>query len=78
MLSANVSGRGTPNVSGRNTPTEEAPIENDESDDESDVVMEEPRAPEEEPRPPNINNLNIHSNFTNRNRAVPSKQVRFV
>ncbi|XP_021947874.2 receptor-mediated endocytosis protein 6 homolog [Folsomia candida] len=80
MLSANVSGRGTPNVSGRNTPLSQAEQEdvnannNEALDDDNDIIMDEP--PGEPPlqqnnNPPNLNNLSI-----NGPRPNPSKQAR--
>ncbi|CAL8143674.1 unnamed protein product [Orchesella dallaii] len=71
MLSANVSGRGTPNVSGRNTPLSQAEQEENENDAEldDDIIMNE--VPNEPPpnnlNPPNLNNLNLNG---------PDKQAR--
>lgn len=75
MLSANVSGRGTPNVSGRNTPLSQAEQEEENANDaalDDDIVMDE--AQDQQPinrNPANLNNLNI-----NAPRPNPSKQAR--
>ena len=86
MMSANVSGRGTPNVSGRNTPlsqaeeVEEENLPEDDMENDGDVAMNDedrPRRlnpPQPIPinlRPPNMNNLNLHGPMPN-----PSKQAR--
>lgn len=80
MLSANVSGRGTPNVSGRNTPLSIAEQEEgNANNDDNDMVMEEirdgvaenPPLPQEH-NPPHLPNLNLN----NRPRPDPSKQAR--
>jgi hypothetical protein len=75
MLSANVSGRGTPDVSGRNSPLSQAEQEevnaNNAALDDNDIIMDESQN-QQPPNhiPPNLNNLNINGP---RN---PSKQAR--
>jgi len=74
MLSANVSGRGTPNVSGRNTPLSQAEQEEENANDaamDNDIAMDEPQDEQQNHNPPNLNNLN-----NNGPRPNPSKRAR--